>query len=172
MGLFHSNGYSIIVLFFIFYGLQLFLAVAVGRPIPHTAHLRDCSTGSIGYSYEVRPTFRLLPWAISPTHCTTRTQLTIILIDSICYRPATVGSICHTVFARGFATTSVATHLTLNHGFPIIRLSQPGGCIDPTESLAERQRRSPRGWQHRDRESNPGPTNGKRRSQDWATEPL
>ena len=67
--------------FFIFYGLQLFLAVAVGRPIPHTAHLRDCSTGSIGYSYEVRPTFRLLPWAISPTHCTTRSQLTII--DSI-----------------------------------------------------------------------------------------
>ena len=55
--------------------------MAVGRPIPHTAHLRDCSTGSIGYSYEVRPTFRLLPWAISPTHCTTRTQLTII--DSI-----------------------------------------------------------------------------------------
>ena len=64
--------------FFIFYCLQLFLAVAVGRPIPHTAHLRDCSTGSIGYSYEVRPTFRLLPWAVSPTHCTTRTQLTII----------------------------------------------------------------------------------------------
>ena len=52
--------------------------MAVGRPIPHTAHLRDCSTGSIGYSYEVRPTFRLLPWAISPTHCTTRSQLTII----------------------------------------------------------------------------------------------
>ena len=50
----------------------------VGRPIPNTAHLRDCSTGSIGYSYEVRPTFRLLPWAISPTHCTTRTQLKII----------------------------------------------------------------------------------------------
>ena len=119
--------------FFIFYGLQLFLAVAVGRPIPHTAHPRDCSTGSIGYPYEVRPTFRLLPLAISPTHCTTRTQLTII------------DSICHTVFARGFATTSVATHLTLNHGFPIIRLSQPGGCMDPTGSLAERQRRSPRG---------------------------
>ena len=29
----------------------------------------------------MQPTFRLLPWAISPTHCTTRTQLTII--DSI-----------------------------------------------------------------------------------------
>ena len=33
--------------FFIFYNLQLFLAVAVGRPIPHSAHLRDRSTGSI-----------------------------------------------------------------------------------------------------------------------------
>ena len=28
------------------------------------------------------------------------------------------------------------------------RLSRPGGCLDPTESLAERQRRSLRGWQH------------------------
>ena len=45
------------------------------------------------------------------------------------------------------------------------------GCKDPTESSAERQRRSPRGWQHRDWESNPGPTNGKRRSQVCATEP-
>ena len=53
------------------------------------------------------------------------------------------GCICHTIFARGFAITSVATHLTLNHGFPIIRLCQLRGCIDSTESLAERQRRSP-----------------------------
>ena len=50
-------------------------------PSHSLSHLRDCSTGSIGYSYEVRPTFRLLPWAISPTHYTTRTQLTVI--DSI-----------------------------------------------------------------------------------------
>ena len=65
------------IFFFIFYSLQLFLAVAVGRPIPHTAHLRYRSTGSIGYSYEERPTFRLLPSAILPTHCTTRTHLTV-----------------------------------------------------------------------------------------------
>ena len=58
---------------------QLFLALAVKRPIPRTAHLRDPSTGSLGYS----STFRLHPWAISPTHdCTTRTQLTIIDIRS------------------------------------------------------------------------------------------
>ena len=56
-------------------------ARASGRPIPHTAHFRDRSKGSIGYSYEVQSTFRSLPWAISPAHCTTRTQLAII--DSI-----------------------------------------------------------------------------------------
>ena len=78
---------------------------------------------------------------------------------------------CHTVFARGFATTSVATHLTLNHGFPIIRLSQPGGCIDPTGSLAERQRRSPRGCSTATGNRTLDPTNGARRSQDCATEP-
>ena len=73
---------------------------------------------------------------------------------------------CHTVFARGFATTSVATHLTLNHGFPIIRLSQPGGCIDPKGSLAERQRRSPRGCSTATGNRTLDPTNGARRSQD------
>ena len=46
--------------FFIFYSLQLFLAVR--RPIPHTAHFRDRSTESIDYSYKLRPTFRLLPF--------------------------------------------------------------------------------------------------------------
>ena len=78
---------------------------------------------------------------------------------------------CHTVFARGFATTSVATHLTLNLGFPIIRLSQPGGCIDPTGSLAERQRRSPRGCSTATGNRTLDPTNGAGRSQDCATEP-
>ena len=101
---------KIIFFFFIFYSLQLFLAVAVRRPsIPHTTHLRDHSTGSIGYSNVVRPTFRLLPWAILPTHCITRTLLTIIDI-----RPATVKAVyatLYSLFARGFATTSVATYL-------------------------------------------------------------
>ena len=55
------------------------------------------------------------------------------------------GSIYHTVFVRGFATTSVATHLTLTYGFPHIWLSEPGGCIGPTEPLAECQRHSPQG---------------------------
>ena len=85
---------KVVFFFFIFYILQLFLAVAVRRPIPHTAHLRDRSTGSIGYSYEVRPTFWLLPWAISPTHCTTRTQLTTIDI-----RPATVKAVYATLYS-------------------------------------------------------------------------
>ena len=40
-----------------------------------------------------------------------------------------------TATTRGFATTSVATHLTLNHGFPIIRLSQLGACIDLTDDI-------------------------------------
>ena len=79
---------------------------------------------------------------------------------------------CHTVFARGFATTSVATHLTLNLGFPIIRLSQPGGCIDPTGSLAERQRRSPRGCSTATGNGTLDPTNGAGRSQDCATYSL
>ena len=121
--------------------------MAVRGPIPHTAHFRDLSTGSIGYSYETRPTSRLLPWAILPTHCTTCTQLTIIDI-----RPATVKVECT---ARGFATTKLATHLNLNHGIPIIRLSQLGRYIDPAESLANFRRRSPCGWQHW--ELNPGP---------------
>ena len=34
-----------------------------------------------------------------------------------CYK-ASDGSIYHTVFVRGFATISVATHLTLTYGFP------------------------------------------------------
>ena len=41
------------------------------------------------------------------------------------------------------STTSAAPHLTLTHDFSSIRLGGPGGCIDSTESLAERQRRSP-----------------------------
>ena len=32
----------------------------------------------------------------------------------------------HTVFTCSFATTIVATHVTLNHGFPSIWLSGPG----------------------------------------------
>ena len=52
------------------------------------------------------------------------------------------GRIYYTVFA----TSSVVTHFTLNHGFPFIWVSWPGGCVDPTESLAERQIRSPHGW--------------------------
>jgi len=55
------------------------------------------------------------------------------------------GSFYHTLSARGFATTSVATHLTLTYGFPYIRLSEPGGCIGSMKPLAERQRRSPQG---------------------------
>ena len=87
--------YSAISLFFffIFYSLQLFQAVVVRRPFPHIARLRDRNSGSIGYSYEVRPTFRLLPGAISLTHCTTRTQLTIIDI-----RPATVKAVYATLY--------------------------------------------------------------------------
>jgi hypothetical protein len=43
-----------------------------------------------------------------------------------------------------FATpVNTAPHLTLTHDFSSIRLGGPGGSIDPTESLAERQRRSP-----------------------------
>ena len=40
--------------------------MAVGRPITHTAHFRDRSRRSIGFSYEVRPTSRLLPWSTLP----------------------------------------------------------------------------------------------------------
>ena len=54
---------------------------------------------------------------------------------------ATLYSLYHTVFVRGFATTSVATNLILTYSFPHIWLSEPGGCIDPTELLAECQRR-------------------------------
>ena len=51
-------------------------------------------------------------------------------------------------------TFSTATYLTLTHDFSSIRLGEPGGCIDSTESLAERQRRSPHGKWH-SRELNP-----------------
>ena len=39
-----------------------------------------------------------------------------------------------------------APHLTLTPDFSNIRLSRPGGCIDHSGSLAERQRRSPHGY--------------------------
>ena len=42
-----------------------------------------------------------------------------------------------------FAVHCTAPHLTLTHDFSSIRLGGPGGCTDPTRSLAERQRRSP-----------------------------
>ena len=156
-----------IFFFFIFYGLQLFLAVAVGRPIPHTAHLRDCSTGSIGYSYEVRPTFRLLPWAISPTHCTTRSQLTII--DSIgqrrlrqymphCIRPRL------RYYKRSYSFNPQSR-------FPDHSAESTGGLHRPNGILSRTSKTLTPWLQHRDRESNPGPTNGRRRSQDCATEP-
>ena len=155
------------VFFFIFYGLQLFLAVAVGRPITHTAHLRDCSTGSIGYSYEVRPTFRLLPWAISPTHCTTRTQLTII--ESIgqrrlrqcmpyCIRPRLRYYKCSYSFNP-------------QSRFPDHSAESTGGLHRPNGILSRTSKTLTPWLQHRDRESNPGPTNGRKRSQDCATEP-
>ena len=63
----------------------------------------------------------------------------------------------HTVFVRGFATTSLATHLTLTYGFPHIWLSEPGGCIGPTEPLAECQRHSSLGLIMHNRGSNPQP---------------
>ena len=66
-------------------------------------------------------------------------------------------AIYHTVFVRGFATTSVATHLTLTYGFPHIWVSEPGGCIGPTEPLAECQRHSPEGLVMHYRNSNPQP---------------
>ena len=107
------------------------------RQIPHTTHKRDPGATGIGYSFEVRPTYRLLnlhePFAEHTTlPFTTHTT-------SYSYRPVTVKA----VYLYMPHCTSVVIHLTLNHGFPIIWLSRPGGCIDPTESLAERQRRSP-----------------------------
>ena len=154
---------TVVFSFFIFYGLQLFLAVAVGRPIPHTAHLvlRDCSTGSIGYSCEVRPTFRLLPWAISPTHCTTRTQLTTI--DPIgqrrlrqymphCIRPRL------RYYKRSYSFNPQSR-------FPDHSAESTGGLHRPNGILSRTSKTlTPWLQQHRDRESNPGPTNGKRRS--------
>ena len=107
--------------FLIFYGLQLFLAVAVRRPIPRTAHLRDCSTGSIGYSYEVRPTFQVA----SMGHFTH----TLHYPYTTHYRPATVKAVYAILYSPEASLLQVvATHLTLNHGFPIIRLSQPGAA--------------------------------------------
>ena len=141
--------------------------MAVGRPIPHTAHLRDCSTGSIGYSYEVRPTFRLLPWAISPTHCTTRSQLTII--ESIvqrrlrqcmpyCIRPRL------RYYKRSYSFNPQSR-------FPDHSAESTGGLHRPNGILSRTSKTLTPWLQHRDRESNPGPTNGRKRSQDCATEP-
>ena len=126
--------------FFIFYSLQLFLAVVVGQPITHTAHLRYRSTGSFGYSNEVQPTIRLLPWPFDPVIALPihNSQSQILGLRRL--RQYMSHCIC-----RSFATTSAATHLTHNQGFPIIQLSQVGGCLDPMESLAERQRYFPRG---------------------------
>ena len=142
--------------------------MAVGRPIPHTAHLRDCSTRSIGYSYEVRPTFRLLPWAISPTHCTTRSQLTII--DTIgqrrlrqymphCIRPRL------RYYKRSYSFNPQSR-------FPDHSAESTGGLHRPNGILSRTSKTLTPWLQHRDRESNPGPTNGERRSQDCAIEPL
>ena len=143
------SGQPDIFFFFIFYGLQLFLAVAVGRPIPHTAHLRDCSTGSIGYSYEVRPTFRLLPWAISPTHCTTRSQLTNI--DSIgqrrlrqymphCIRPRL------RYYKRSYSFNPQSR-------FPDHSAESTGGLHRPNGILSRTSKTLTPWLQHRDRES-------------------
>ena len=114
--------------------------VPAQRPIPHTAHFRDPGATGIGYSFEVRPTYRLLnlhePFAEHTTlPFTTHTT-------SYSYRPVTVKA----VYLYMPHCTSVVIHLTLNHGFPIVWLSRREGSIDPTESLAERQRRSPH-WQ-------------------------
>ena len=51
------------------------------------------------------------------------------------------------VFTRGFDTTSVAAHLTLNHGFPFTWLGRQGASIfiGSKEPLAEYQRHSPLG---------------------------
>ena len=80
-----------------FYIHQLFLAVAARPPIPHTAHLRDRSSGSIGYSYEVRPTFRLLPWPHGPFHPHTALPVHNSLYIDI--RPATVKAVCATLYS-------------------------------------------------------------------------
>ena len=100
------------------------------RPDHHTAHYVVHSTGSIGYSFEVRPTLRLLPWAVSPVHYTTLSHHTSQRRLRQVYAK-------QQSLARGFAAVELAaTHLTLPHAFTYARLSQPGGCIDPTESLA------------------------------------
>ena len=128
------------ILSLFFYGLQLFLAVAVRRPIPHTAHLGIVVQEALATLTRCDPPSRLLSWAISPSTHTLHYPYTTH------YRPATVKAVYAILYSPEASLLQVvATHLTLNHGFPIIRLSQPGGCIDPTESLAERQRRSPRG---------------------------
>jgi hypothetical protein len=64
-------------------------------------------------------------------------------------RPATakiVFTILKSPEASLLQLTSVASHLTLTPDFSSIRLSRPRGCINSTESLAERQRRSPHGY--------------------------
>ena len=48
-----------------------------GTANPSHSSLRDPRVTSIGYSFEVRPTFRLLAWAIRTSHYTTRTHLTL-----------------------------------------------------------------------------------------------
>ena len=41
------------------------------------------------------------------------------------YTPVTVKVVCTIVYSPETSLQWAATHLTLNHGFPIIRLSQP-----------------------------------------------
>ena len=52
-------------------------------------------------------------------------------------KPATVKVVYTILYSPEASLQWAATHLTLNHGFPVIRLSQPRRIrLDPTESLA------------------------------------
>ena len=59
------------------------------------------------------------------------------------YTPVTVKVVCTILKSPETSLQWAATHLTLTPDFSSIWLSEPWGCIDPTESLAEHQRCSP-----------------------------
>ena len=78
-------------------------------------------------------------------------------------KPVTVKIVCIILYSSEISlhytciACNTATHLTLTPDFSSIWLSGPGGCIGPTEPLAECQRHSPQGLVMHYRGSNPQP---------------
>jgi len=63
--------------------------------------------------------------------------------EDLFFWPVTVKVVCTILSSPETLLQCAAPHLTLTPHFSSIRLSRPGGCIDHSGSLAERQRRSP-----------------------------